>query len=107
MLTNGSTKHGASELVETKLSPFEGNGPSRKAADLTRILTINQTGIVTWVVNQEPYVEAEVPLIYGNVSDGWKASTTLHMPSNSTIDIIMNVANDSMDTVRRAVHFPD
>ncbi|KAJ6105299.1 hypothetical protein N7523_010109 [Penicillium sp. IBT 18751x] len=104
MLTNGSTKHGASELVETKLSPFEGNGPSRKAADLTRMFTINQTGIVTWVVNQEPYAEAEVPLIYGNVSDGWKASTTLHMPSNSTIDIIMNVANDSMDTMGHPMH---
>ena len=71
------------------------------------MFTISQTGIVTWVVNQDPYAEAHVPLIYGNVSDGWKASTTLHMPSNSTIDIIMNVAHDSMDTVCNAVHYSD
>jgi len=55
---------------------------------------------VTWVVNKDPYAEAEIPLIYGNASDRWDASTTLHMPSNSSIDIVMNIANDSMDTVR-------
>ncbi len=101
MRTNGSAKTGAREVAETRLSPFEGNRPpSSKAADLTRQFTINQTGIVTWVVNKDPYAEAEIPLIYGNASDRWDASTTLHMPSNSSIDIVMNIANDSMDTVR-------
>jgi hypothetical protein len=99
------SRQSASELVETKLSPFDGIGSSQKAADLTRIFNINQTDIVTWVVSHDPYAEAEVPLIYGNVSDGWKASTTLHMPSDSSVDTIMNVANDSMDTVRGAVQF--
>lgn len=66
MQTNGTAKSGARELAETQLSPFEGNRPpSSKAADLTRQFTINQTGIVTWVVNKDPYAEAEIRLVYG------------------------------------------
>ncbi|KAJ5343453.1 hypothetical protein N7541_008006 [Penicillium brevicompactum] len=105
MRTNGTAKTGARELDETQLSPFEGNRPpSSKAADLTRQFTINQTGIVTWVVNKDPYAEAEIPLIYGNASNLWDASTTLHMPSNASIDIVMNIANDSMDTMGHPMH---
>ncbi|KAJ5335824.1 uncharacterized protein N7506_005760 [Penicillium brevicompactum] len=64
MRTNGTAKSGARELAETQLSPFEGNRPpSSKAADLTRQFTINQTGIVTWVVNKDPYAEAEIRLM--------------------------------------------
>lgn len=73
MLINGSAKQGASELVEMRLSPFEGNRPPRQAADTTRFFTVSQTGIVTWVVNQYPYVGPEITIIYGNVSDGRKS----------------------------------
>jgi hypothetical protein len=99
MFTNGSAKHGNTTLVEAKLSPFEGNRPPSKAADVTRLFEVNQTDIVTWVVDRHPYSEAKVPIIYGNASDSWQANTTLHMPSNSTVDIVMSIANGSMDTV--------
>lgn len=99
MFTNGSAKQRNTEIVEGKLSPFEGNKPPSKTADVTRHFEINQTDIVTWVVDRYPYSEAKTPVIYGNVSDAWQANTTLHMPSNSTVDIVMSVANGSMDTV--------
>ena len=68
-------------------------------ADMTKAFNISQTGIVTWVINRDPYTEASTPVLYGNASDGWNASTTLHLPFNSTIDIIMSVADDAMDNV--------
>lgn len=104
MFTNGSAKHRNTELVESKLSPFEGNKPPPKAADVTRLFEINQTDIVTWVVDRYPYSEPKIPIIYGNVSDAWQANTTLHMPSNSTVDIVMSVANGSMDAVCISFH---
>ncbi len=99
MLTNGSATQDANELVESRLAPFEGNTPPTTAADVTRFFNINQTDIVTWVVDQYPYAEPTIPIIYGNMSDGWNANTTLHSPTNSTVDIVMNVANGSLDTV--------
>ena len=66
---------------------------------MTRFFAINQTDVVTWVDGKEPYVEADVPIIYGNISDGWDASTTVRLPSNKTIDLVLQVANGSMDTV--------
>ncbi len=99
MLVNGSAKPDVSELDERQLAPFEQNMPPSAPADMTRIFTINQTDVVAWVVDGYPYSEPETPIIYGNASDGWAANTTLHMPYNSTIDIIMRIANDSMDTV--------
>jgi L-ascorbate oxidase len=99
MLTNGSAAQNSAILDAQKLFPFEGNSPVTGPADLTHSFTINQTDIVMWVVDGATYVEADVPIVYGNVSDGWKANTTFHMPSNSTIDIIMTIANDSMDLV--------
>jgi hypothetical protein len=101
MLTNGSATRNSALLDAQQLSPFEGNSPVTGPADLTHSFTINQTDIVTWVMNGATYVEAEIPIVYGNVSDGWQAETTLHMPANSTIDIIMTIANDSMDLVSR------
>lgn len=68
-------------------------------ADTTKAFNISQTSIVAWAMNRDPYTEAATPVLYGNSSDGWNANTTLHLPSNSTIDIIMAVADDSMDTV--------
>jgi len=99
MLVNGSAKSTAPELVIERLSPFEKYTPPSTPADVTRFFTINQTDIIIWVVDEYPYSEPQTPIIYGNKSDGWAANTTLHMPYNSTIDIIMRIANDSMDAV--------
>ncbi|CEL09497.1 hypothetical protein ASPCAL12632 [Aspergillus calidoustus] len=104
MLTNGSATQDANELVESRLAPFEGNRPPTTAADVTRFFNINQTDIVTWVVDQYPYAEPTIPIIYGNMSDGWNANTTLHSPTNSTVDIVMNVANGSLDTMGHPMH---
>lgn len=99
MLTNGSAKLNASELDVTLLAAFDGNIPPSTPADTTLSFMINQTDIVTWVVDGSPYLEPERPILYGNASDGWNANTTYHLPSNSTVDIIMNIANDSLDAV--------
>lgn len=99
MLKNGSAIMDASTSDTALLHPFESNSPPPGMADVTKVFNISQTGIVTWVMNRDPYTEAATPVLYGNSSDGWNANTTLHLPSNSTIDIIMAIADDSMDTV--------
>ncbi|KAK5078743.1 hypothetical protein LTR51_000934 [Lithohypha guttulata] len=104
MLVNGSAKLTAPELDDQMLAPFDGNAPPSGPSDTTELFAINQTDIVTWVVNGQPFSEPQSPIIYGNVSDGWNAATTLHMPGNSTIDLIMYVANDSMDTMGHPMH---
>merc|ERR1712000_188033 len=104
MLVNGSAKLNASELDDQMLAPFDGNAPPSGPSDVTELFAINQTDIVTWVVNGQPFSEPQSPIIYGNASDGWNAATTLHMPGNSTIDLIMHVANDSMDTMGHPMH---
>ncbi|KAF2178466.1 multicopper oxidase [Zopfia rhizophila CBS 207.26] len=104
MLTNGSAKLNSSTLSERSLSPFEGNMPPTTPATVTRHFTINQTDVVTWVVDGYPYSEPKTPIIYGNVSDAWDANTTLKMPLNSTIDLILRIANDSMDTMGHPMH---
>jgi L-ascorbate oxidase len=101
MLRNGSATQNSAVLDAQILSPFEGNSPVSGPADVTHSLTINQTDVVTWAMDGATYQEADIPIVYGNVSDGWQANTTIHMPSNSTIDIIMSIANDSMDLVSR------
>lgn len=98
-LVNGSAKGDATQLDPAMLAPFDGNRPPSKKPDLTKGFQISQTGIVEWVVDRYPYSEAKVPIVFGNSSDGWMAGSTLHMPFNSTIDIIMTIANDSMDVV--------
>ena len=99
MLKNGSAMMNASTLDPALLHPFKGNSPPSRMADITKAFNISQTGIVAWVIDRDPYTEASTPILYGNSSDGWNANTTLHLPSNSTIDIIMAVADDSMDKV--------
>ncbi len=99
MLVNGSAMLNASELDGQKLAPYEGNVPPSGPSDVTQLFAIGQTDVVTWVINSQPFSEPQRPILYGNASDGWDAVTTLHMPSNSTIDLIMYVATDSMDTV--------
>ena len=99
MLLNGSAKAQVSVLKEEKLAPLIPNMPPTAPADLTKVFTINQTDPVVWVVDKAPYSEAKTPVLYGNRSDGWTTSTTLHVPYNSTIDIIMQIADESMDKV--------
>src|SRR4051812_4356516 len=99
--TNGSAKAGAPLLDATRLSPFEdGYAPPSRPADRTLSFAINQSGIITWMVGEAPFREPNVPIIYGDVSDGWGSNTTMHLPINSTIDIIIRISDRSMDTVR-------
>jgi len=104
MLVNGSAKPTASTLRPQNLGPFDLIAPPRHNNVATRVLNINQTGIVSWVVDRYSYSEPKVPVIYGNISDGWNASTTMFMPFNTTIDLIMRVAPDSMDTMGHPMH---
>jgi len=104
ILVNGSAKPTASTLRPQNLGPFDVIAPPRHNNVATRVLDINQTGIVSWVVDRYSYSEPKVPVIYGNISDGWTASTTMFMPFNTTIDLIMKVAPDSMDTMGHPMH---
>ena len=99
MFTNGSAKTNAPLLDPQRLFPFEPNPPSSGTANQTHFFTINQTEITTWVLNKTPYSEPTVPVLYGTRSDGWQANTTIHMLSNSVIDIVIQIPNDSMDPV--------
>lgn len=98
-LKNGSVVLGAPSLNPLTLNPFAKVSPPAGKADITKVFAISQTGIVTWVMGGSSYSEASTPILYGESSDGWSANTTLHLPLNSTIDIIMYIANSSMDTV--------
>ncbi|ERF69138.1 hypothetical protein EPUS_01094 [Endocarpon pusillum Z07020] len=89
MLVNGSAKPNATELDDQMLAPFNGNAPPSGQSDVTELFAINQT---------------DIPHNIGNASDGWNAGTTLYMPGNSTVDLIMYVANDSMDTMGHPMH---
>ncbi|PSS18270.1 hypothetical protein M430DRAFT_139487 [Amorphotheca resinae ATCC 22711] len=103
-LVNGSAKGGATQLDPAMLAPFDGNRPPSKKADLTKGFQVSQTGIVEWVIDKYPYSEPKVPIVFGNSSDGWMAGSTLHMPFNSTIDIILTISNDSMDMMGHPMH---
>lgn len=104
---NGSAKADDSVLRSQALSPFEDNySPPAGPADQTISLAINQTDIVTWMVAPAPFTEPKVPIIYGDVSDGWESNTTMHLPLNSTIDIVMRISNQSMDMVRSPMPVP-
>lgn len=101
MFINGSAKAGASLLDAKNVAPFERNySPPPGTADRTLAFAINQTDVVTWVIDRAPFREPDIPIIYGDVSSGWNSNTTMHLPLNSTIDIILNISNRSMDTVR-------
>lgn len=98
MLVNGSAMLDAVVLDDKALASFEDNTATPGIADLTRYFAINLTEIVTWVVNGEPFSEPSRPIVYGSASDGWNASTTLFNSPNTTVDLIIKVANGSMDT---------
>ncbi|KAL6405307.1 hypothetical protein AUP68_11058 [Ilyonectria robusta] len=98
---NGSAKANSSVLDPRALSPFEDNiYPPAGPANQTLSFSISQTGITTWVVNRFPFTEPKLPIVYGDISEGWGSNTTIHLPLNSTIDIIMTISNQSMDVVR-------
>lgn len=99
---NGSATADATLLDISALSPFDkNNSPPSGPADKTMFLIVNQTDVVTWVIDREPFTEPSVPIVYGDISSGWNSNTTRHLPLNSTIDIIMSISNQSMDTVRQ------
>ena len=100
MLLNGSAKAEASMVDPHKLAPFEkADWVPAGPADKIMQFVINQAGILTWVINDAAYKEQDVPIIRGEESPGWNADTTMHLPLNSTIDIILNIGNDSIDMV--------
>lgn len=101
MLSNGSATSNATLLSEQDLVLAEPASPPCHA-DVTYNFFINQTDATTWAMNGTPYEMPRVPLLYSNTSDGWNSSTTLHIPLNSTVDIILQVASDSMDAVSLA-----
>ncbi len=98
-LKNGSAIPGASILDPLSLQPFDSNRPPVRKSDVTKVFSISQTGIITWVVNGSSYTEPITPVLYGSSSNGWNANTILHLPFNSTIDIIMKIVNNSKDIV--------
>ncbi|KEY70045.1 hypothetical protein S7711_09871 [Stachybotrys chartarum IBT 7711] len=105
MYINGSAKADAAKLDLSVLSPYEdNNSPPPGPADKTISFAINQTDIVTWVIDRAPFTEPEIPVIYGEISSGWNSNTTMHLPFNSTIDIIMNISNHSMDVMGHPMH---
>ncbi|KFY32044.1 hypothetical protein V493_00559 [Pseudogymnoascus sp. VKM F-4281 (FW-2241)] len=104
MLTNGSAKGDVAALNPSLLSPFDGNKPPTNAADLTKSFAISQTGVTEWVIDGYPFAEPTTPILLGNVSDGWQTNTTIYMPFNSTIDIIMTISKDSMDKMGHPMH---
>ncbi|KAF4469744.1 hypothetical protein FALBO_3355 [Fusarium albosuccineum] len=102
---NGSAKSDASVVKPEKLTPFEDDAsPPGGAAYRTLNFSINQTDVTTWVVNKAPFAEPSVPIVYGDASAGWQSNTTIHLPINSTIDIIMNISNKSMDVMGHPMH---
>jgi len=105
MLANSSARAASATLRPQDLGPFDRISPPRHYDNVvTKNFNVSQTGIVTWVVDRYAYSEPKIPVINGNISDGWNASTTLHMPFNATIDLIMRIAPDSMDTMGHPMH---
>ncbi|KAL5603357.1 hypothetical protein FOBRF1_010890 [Fusarium oxysporum] len=105
MYINGSAKADTALLDPSALSPFDGhNSPPSGRPDKALSFVVSQTDIMTWVIDRAPFSEPEVPIIYGENSSGWKSNTTMHLPINSTIDIIMRISNQSMDMMGHPIH---
>ncbi|TVY74179.1 Laccase-1 [Fusarium oxysporum f. sp. cubense] len=105
MYINGSAKADAALLDPSALSPFDGhNSPPSGRPDKALSFVVSQTDIVTWVIDRAPFSEPDVPIIYGENSSGWNSNTTMHLPINSTIDIIMSISNQSMDMMGHPIH---
>merc|ERR1712000_93630 len=105
MYINGTAKADAKLLNLSALAPFEKKkSPPPGPADRTLSLIVNQTDVVTWAIDRVPYKEPDVPIVYGDISDGWNSNTPRHLPINSTIDIIMGISNKSMDMMGHPIH---
>merc|ERR1712169_4662 len=105
MYVNGSAKSDAALLDASALSPFEDDlSPPPGPADKTLSFTVNQTDVVSWVIDRAPFEEPSIPIIYGNISSGWDSITTTHLPINSTIDIAMDISDQSLDKMGHPIH---
>lgn len=107
MLLNGSAANSATMLDPSIVIPWEPPEIPPAAAKHTKInqkYVVSQTAVDTWVVDNLPFQSPDVPLIEGNKSDGWRAATTKHFPGNTTIDIILQIANDSLDQMGHPMH---
>jgi len=107
MRTHGSAKVNSSTLSERLLSPLGGTMPP------TTLATIHNTALHDIPSRchdlggkQGPVLRAEIPIIYGNVSDAWNADTTLNLPLTPTTALTLRIANDSKDTVSFTLCFP-
>ena len=103
MSINGSAKSDSVVLNESALNPFPPLPPP-SVADVSFHFTINQTEPTVWVINSQPFVDPVVPILFGNTSDGWHANTTYFAPLNATIDLVISIANDSLDTMGHPLH---
>lgn len=104
---NGSAKQNASTIpLNSPLRPFEKAlyTPPRGVANVTQKFSIAQTGITTWVMDKAPYYEAAIPILEGNVSDGWDLFTTKHFPRDAVVDLILEISNSSMDAMGHPIH---
>jgi L-ascorbate oxidase len=103
MSINGSAKAGAAALNESALSPFPANPPP-PTADVTFRFLINQSEPTVWAINAQPFEDPIVPILFGNVSDGWTVNTTYFVPQNAVVDLIVSISNDSLDTMGHPLH---
>ncbi|KAG9250362.1 multicopper oxidase-domain-containing protein [Emericellopsis atlantica] len=105
MYVNGSAKSGAALLDALALTPFENNlSPPSGLADKTLSFMVNQTDILSWVIDRAPFEEPSIPIIYGNISLGWDSVTTRYLPINLTIDIVMGILNQSLDKMGHPIY---
>ncbi|KAI8711484.1 hypothetical protein NCS52_01412000 [Fusarium sp. LHS14.1] len=105
MYINGSAKADAALLDPSALSPFDNDtAPPSGESHKSLSFAVSQTDFVTWVIDRAPFMEPDIPIIYGGNSSGWDANTTIHLPINSTIDIIMRISSKSMDTMGHPIH---
>ena len=102
MYLNGSARPNAVALQSNSPAPFDQElyKPPTAPASITQKFSIAQEDPGTWVMNRGPYSEASIPILAGDVSDGWNLATTKHFPSNAVIDIILEISNYTMDSVR-------
>ena len=103
MSINGSANPGATAVDESKLNPFVPLPPP-SVADVSLYFTINQMQPTVWVINSQPFVDPVVPILFGNSSSGWSANTTYFAPANATINLLVSIANDPLDTMGHPLH---
>lgn len=101
---NGSAKTGVVELMPEMLEPFPGNPPPQGAAGKFVRFDIAMTMPTVWQVANTTFVEPVVPVLYGNSSSGFNANYTVHVPANTTVDVLMQVSPESMDLMGHPMH---